>query len=89
MKLFTKYCYPSLIIFLLLWPCLIIAKDGYKAYDDAQAIERDSQNATSEAEKGNYESAREDASLGFDTPTTLRNDSNNYDIPEPDPKIED
>jgi hypothetical protein len=55
----------------------------------AQAIERDSQNAANEAEKGNYESAREDASLGFDTPTTPHNDSNNYDLPEPNPKIEE
>ena len=89
MKIFNKFFCLSLSILLLLWPCLIVAKDHYRAYDEAQAIERDSKNAASEAEKQNYESAREDASLGFDTPIAPHNNSNNYDLPEPNLKIEE
>ncbi|MCX8123503.1 MAG: hypothetical protein N3F66_04990 [Spirochaetes bacterium] len=58
-------------------------------YDDAKAIERDSKNAQKEAEKKNYDSAREEAGRGFDTPTDPLNSNREYDIPMPgEPQID-
>lgn len=74
----TVFCLAFLII-----SSVTHAQSNNKAWDEAQAIERDSQNAQKEAEKGNYEGAREEAGKGFDYPTNPREGDSNYTVPEP------
>lgn len=57
-------------------------------YDQAQGTSGDSYRAKQEAEAGNYENARRDAQMGFDTKRSSNLGHGNYYIPEPKPVIE-
>jgi hypothetical protein len=86
MKRILIFLVMSMVCFMLAG----IAKAGdTSVYDESKAIERDSKNAQKEAEKGNYEGAREEAGKGFDTPASPSNNNSEYDIPMPgDPQID-
>jgi len=57
-------------------------------YDQAQGTSGDSYRAKQQAEIKNYEAAKEDAQMGFDTKRSSNLGHGNYYIPEPKPVIE-